>query len=138
MRDLYIRARAHTALTPGERALLKLIEGLLCAGVVAALPVISGALGHSGVHWADVARTALAAGSVAALLALAKYAKAHGDPLLGDALAGVATDLTPNPSPVGEGSRRVLDAGLSDASAGDGIPVEAGIPAQPPEARQTA
>ncbi|MGH2484647.1 MAG: hypothetical protein ACRDHE_01415 [Ktedonobacterales bacterium] len=111
MRNLFARARANVTLSPGERALLKLIEGLLCAVVVAALPALAGALGHNGVLWSDVARTALAAGAVAVLLALAKYAKAHGDPALGDALAKGA-------------------AGLSDAAAGDGSPGTAAVPAQ--------
>ena len=112
MHSLFARARANMTLTPGERALLKLIEGLLCAGVVAALPALAGALGHNGVHWSDVARTALAAGAVAVLLALAKYAKAHGDPALGYALAKGA-------------------AGLSDAAAGDGTPASPASPASP-------
>lgn len=133
MRDLYARARANVTLTPGERALLKLLEGLLCAGVVAALPIVAGALGHAGVQWSDVGRTALAAGSVAALLALAKYLKAHGDPALGDSLAALAGDLTSSGSaPVREGSAKVAGTGLSDASAGDGsVPESAPVPVLP-------
>ena len=80
--DLLGRARAGMALTPAERALLRLAEGLLCAGLVAAAPVIAQALGRQGVIWGDVARAALAAGATAILLALAKYARAQGDPPL--------------------------------------------------------
>lgn len=91
--SLLARARAYAPLTPGERALLRLIEGLACAALVAALPVVADALGHGPVRWDDVARTALAAAAVAVLLALAKYAHAQGDPALGTALEEVATAL---------------------------------------------
>lgn len=80
--DLLQRARARAALTPAERALLRLAEGLLCAGLVAAAPIIAQALGQQSVNWSDVARAALAAAATAILLALAKYAHAQGDPPL--------------------------------------------------------
>lgn len=95
---LFARARAYAPLTPGERALLRLIEGLTCAALVAALPVVASALGHGPVRWDDVARTVLAAAAVAVLLALAKYARAQGDPALGTALAEVAGALNPHPA----------------------------------------
>ncbi|HEX2348925.1 MAG TPA: hypothetical protein VHI51_10880 [Ktedonobacterales bacterium] len=79
---LWRRARAYAALTPGERALLRLAEGLLCAGLVAALPVIAAALGHQPINWSDLGRAALAAAATAMLLALNKYLRAHGDPPL--------------------------------------------------------
>lgn len=78
--NLWRRALAHAALTPGERALLRLAEGLFCAGLVAALPIIAEALGQQSVNWSDVGRAALAAAATAALLALNKYVRAHGDP----------------------------------------------------------
>lgn len=80
MARLFAQARNHALLAPGERALLKLIEGLACAALVAALPIVASALGHGGVNWSDVGRTALAAGATAALMALIKYCKAWGDP----------------------------------------------------------
>jgi hypothetical protein len=86
MGQLLQRARRHEPLTPGERAFLRLIEGLVCTALVAALPVVADALGSAGVNWTDVGRAALAAAAVAVLLALAKYARAQGDPALGDAL----------------------------------------------------
>ncbi len=86
MGQLLQRARRHEPLTPGERAFLRLIEGLACTALVAALPVVADALGSTGVNWADIGRAALAAAAVAVLLALAKYARAQGDPALGDAL----------------------------------------------------
>lgn len=86
MSSIFSRAHLHANLTPAERALLKLIEGLACAALVAALPILSSALANGPVNWPDVVRAALAAAAVAVLLALSKYAKAHADPALGDTL----------------------------------------------------
>ena len=124
MGNLVQRAQRYEALTPSERAILKLAEGLICSAVVAALPVIAQALGQGGVHWSDALHTALAAASVAALLALSKYAKAHGDPPPAAASTG-AEHLTLAPSvsiaPAASMSSVSLVAdGLSDL-AGDGI-----------------
>ena len=80
--SLWSRSRAYAALTPGERALLRLLEGLLCAGVVAALPIIAEALSQQPVNWSALGRAALAAVATAMLLALNKYLRAHGDPPL--------------------------------------------------------
>jgi hypothetical protein len=93
MRTLFARSRAYAPLTPAERALLRLLEGLLCAALVAALPILADALSRASVNWGDVARTALAAAAVAILLALAKYARAHGDPALGAVLTAGAAIL---------------------------------------------
>lgn len=82
MLRLFAQARGRMALAPADRALLKLIEGLACAALVAALPIIADALGRGDINWADVGHTALAAGATAALLALLKYCKAWGDPPL--------------------------------------------------------
>lgn len=82
MVKLFTQARSYALLAPAERALLKLIEGLACAALVAALPIVADALGRGEVNWSDVGRAALAAGATAALLALLKYCKAYGDPPL--------------------------------------------------------
>jgi hypothetical protein len=95
---LFGRARAYAPLTPAERAVLRLLEGLACTALVAALPIVAQALAHGAVNWPDVGRAALAAGAVAVLLALAKYARAHGDPALGDALAASVSALDPPPA----------------------------------------
>lgn len=79
---LFTQARNHASLAPAERALLKLIEGMACAALVAAMPIVADALGRGSVNWGDVGRAALAAGATAALLALIKYCKAHSDPPL--------------------------------------------------------
>ena len=91
--NLFARARAYTNLTPAERALLKLVEGLICAALVAALPIVAQALGRGGVDWSAIARAALAAASVAVLMALTKYARAQSDPTLPSALASAGADL---------------------------------------------
>ncbi len=78
--SLWRRAQTYAGLTPAERALLRLVEGLLCAGMVAALPIIADALSQQAVNWTDVGRAALAAAATAMLLALNKYLRAHGDP----------------------------------------------------------
>ena len=82
MINLLRRAASYAPLTAGERAVLRLLEGLLCAGLVAMAPVVAQALAQQQVIWADTLRAALAAGGVAVMLALSKYARAHGDPML--------------------------------------------------------
>ena len=91
--NIFARARAYTNLTPAERALLKLVEGLICAALVAALPVVAEALGRGGLDWPAILRAALAAASVAILMALTKYARAQSDPTLATALASAGAPL---------------------------------------------
>ena len=86
MRNLYSRAANYQSLTPFERALLRLVEGLVCTALVAALPIVANALASTSIDWGNVLRAALAAGAVAVLLALVKYARAHADPVLAGAL----------------------------------------------------
>ena len=90
---VFAKARAHESLTPAQRAFLKLVEGFIIAGVVAALPVLSLALGQADVNWAVVGRVALGTFATAALMAAVKYLKAQGDPPLADALTTVAGDV---------------------------------------------
>lgn len=45
-------------------------------------PVVAHTLAQQQVSWSDTLRAALAAGAVAVLLALSKYARVHGDPAL--------------------------------------------------------
>ena len=91
--NIFARARAYASLTPAERALLKLIEGLICAALVAALPIVAEALGRGSVDWSAIPRAALAAASVAILMALTKYARAQADPELASALASAGASL---------------------------------------------
>lgn len=89
--SIWRRARAYATLTPGERALLRLVEGLFCAGLVAALPILADALSQQSVNWSAVGRTALAAATTAILLALNKYLSARSDP-------PAPSDAAPRPS----------------------------------------
>ena len=79
-RNLFARAAQRQTLTPAERALLRLAEGLAATALVAALPIVAQALSDGTMDWGNVVRTALAAAAVAVLLALVKYARAFGDP----------------------------------------------------------
>jgi hypothetical protein len=118
MFSLFCRARAYSSLTPAERALLTLLEGLACAALVAALPIVAAVLSHGAVNWPDVARAALAAAAVATLLALATYAKAHGDPTLGDILAAAASSIRVPTEPLPSGGPPASDQAPSgDVSA---------------------
>jgi hypothetical protein len=69
-RNLFARAAQQQTLTPAERALLRLVEGL--------------------------AATALVAAAVAVLLALVKYARAFGDPPL-EGTGVAASSVTSEP-----------------------------------------
>lgn len=79
---LFQAAAAYLPLTPAQRALLKLVEGLLCTALVAALPIVAPILSGQSVNWADAGRAALAAAGTAILMAVLKYVKAHADPAL--------------------------------------------------------
>ena len=81
------RARAYQSLTPTERALLRLLEGLayvaLVGGITDAAQYLATPAGAGGaIDWAAVGRVCLAGATVATLMALAKYFKAHSDPAL--------------------------------------------------------
>ncbi|MBF6589406.1 MAG: hypothetical protein IVW57_02605 [Ktedonobacterales bacterium] len=85
------RARARLPLTPGERALLKLAQGLLVSGVIAALLTAGHALESDGpVAWRRVVLASAVAALVAVLNALAKYYRAQGDTPISEALAYLA------------------------------------------------
>lgn len=79
---LFALARAYQSLSPAQRAVLRLVEGLVITAVVAAMPIVADALSRNTVNWADVARAAVAAGATAVGMAILKYAKAHADPAL--------------------------------------------------------
>lgn len=85
------KARGNLNLTPAERALLKLAEGALVAGAIAALPVVAQALATQRIDWAQALRTAVATFAVAGLLAATKYLKAQNDPPL--ATTATATSI---------------------------------------------
>jgi hypothetical protein len=47
--ELFRRAAQYQPLNPVERALLRLVEGLICTALVAALPMLADALIHNDV-----------------------------------------------------------------------------------------
>lgn len=110
MANLLARARRYEQLAPLERAALRLVEGLFYVALVGAATAgaqyLAGPAGAGlgAIDWATVARVCLAGGAVAALLALAKYFKAHGDPALGEALGTLAQRVGQEEASQGQGS----------------------------------
>jgi hypothetical protein len=85
MFGLLQRARLYANLTPGERALLKIVEGLIVsaaiAGIVAALPAVS-TQNLAAINWMAVGSVFVAAAGKTLYDGVAKYFKAFGDPPL--------------------------------------------------------
>lgn len=92
MFSLFAQSRAGANLSPGQRALLKLIQGFVIAGIVAAWPVISQALAQQTIDWPQLLRNAGYAFAVAFFMAIYKYCSAQGDPPL-QPLANAALDV---------------------------------------------
>lgn len=95
--SIFSRAAAGLSLSPAARALLRLIDGLIVAALVTALPVIAQLLANrldaGAVDWRQMATLALASLAFAFLMALAKYAKAQGDAPLADVATHVADSV---------------------------------------------
>ena len=91
MFSVFAKSAAHQNLSPAARAFLKLIEGCVIAGVVAALPVLAMALGQATPDWPGIGRIALGTFATAALMAAVKYCKAQGDPPLAQPVSQVLT-----------------------------------------------
>ena len=85
MLSLLQRAHFYENLTPGERALLKIIEGLLVsaviAGLVAAFPLLS-TQNVASINWTAVLSVFVAATGKTLYDGVSKYFKAFGDPPL--------------------------------------------------------
>jgi hypothetical protein len=113
MANIWTRARRYEQLTPGERAALRLIEGLIYVALVGAATAGAQYLaspagsGLGAIDWATVARVCIAGAAVALLMALAKYFKAHGDPALGDALGALSAQIA-SPSPLANAPKPTL------------------------------
>jgi uncharacterized membrane protein len=93
--NLFSLARAGVNLTPGQRAILRLVEGVIVAAAVAALPVVAQFLAGADLahlDYAALARYSVGAFLVALIMAVMKYAKAHGDPALVATLDPVAAN----------------------------------------------
>src|SRR5260370_22354707 len=97
MANIWTRARRYEQLTPGERAALRLIEGLIYVALVGAatagaqyLASPAGAQylaspagsGPGVIDWATVGRVCIAGPAGARLVALAKYFKTPSHPTL--------------------------------------------------------
>jgi hypothetical protein len=87
--SIFAKASKGLNLFPAERALLKLVEGFVIAGIVAVLPVLSLLLGQANIDWTAVGRIALGTFATAALMAAVKYLKAQRDMPLAEPLAAV-------------------------------------------------
>lgn len=85
--SMLARARAGLNLTPGERALLRLGELCVIAGLVSALPIVAEALAQQPINWTLTLQTAISAFGVAALGCLVKWLKAQADAPLAPAAA---------------------------------------------------
>ena len=85
MLSLLRRAHFYADLTPGERALLKIIEGLIVsaviAGLVAAFPLLS-TQNVASINWTSVLSVFVAAAGKTLYDGVSKYFKAFGDPSL--------------------------------------------------------
>lgn len=96
--NIFAKASAGLPLTPAQRAFLRLLEGFFMTGFVVAVQTFALYSSEGYVDWANVAHTALIAGAVAFLLAVAKYYKSHGDVLvstLASTAAGALESATP-------------------------------------------
>lgn len=127
--NIFQKAAAGVNLTPGQRAFLKLVEGLAVAFLVAAAPVVADALSsHGTVVWSDALRTALAAGAVAVILSIIKYAKAHGDSPLIQPLLGVLQSAADRLTEANGLNEPVIEAEI-DGTSDEPQPPDDGAPA---------
>jgi hypothetical protein len=117
--SIFTKGRQGLNLTPAERALLKLVEGFVVAGIVAALPVLSMLLGQANVDWTAIGRIALGTFATAALMAAVKYLKAQRDMPLAEPIAAVLT---------GAAQQVAARTGLNDAKTGVVWPSLSGAP----------
>jgi len=85
MFSLLARARLYANLTPGERALIKIIEGMIVsailAGLVAAFPLLS-TQDVAAIKWPAVLSVFVAAAFKTLYDGVSKYWKSFGDPPL--------------------------------------------------------
>ena len=127
--NVFAQARNNFNLAPRQRAFLKLGEGVIVAGIVAALPIISQALAAQSIDWSLVLRTAAATFSVAVLLAITKYLKAQNDPPLTTVATTIAQSVVSDiPRWAGIPSFDVVPTAASNGAAdgsGPAAPTEA-------------
>lgn len=100
--SLFARARAGLALSPAERAFLKLIQSAAIAALVSLLPAVASALASGSVDWQAVAATAIATFSTAIAHAILKFFTAQADgtpPPPANITGGVAAVPAAPPAP---------------------------------------
>lgn len=103
--SLFARARAGLALSPAERAFLKLVQSAVIAALVSLLPAVASALASGSVDWQAVAATAIATFSTAIAHAILKFftAQADGNPAPPTNITGgVATLAASAPAPAAD------------------------------------
>lgn len=98
--SLFARARAGLALSPAERAFLKLIQSAVIAALVSLLPAVASALAAGNVNWQAVGATAIATFATAIAHAILKFftAQADGNPLPPQNITGGVANVTPDAS----------------------------------------
>jgi hypothetical protein len=106
--SMFQRAWSGANLLPVERAFLKLLEGCVLAGLVAALPVLAQLQANQPISWPAMARQAWPLFAVAALMALVKWLKAQND-----------TPLAPLAAPAAALVTQLAQSIETQASAGD-------------------
>lgn len=100
--NIFQKAQQGLNLTPGQRAFLKLVDGLVIAAILAAIPIVGSAvstrLREGNIDWTAIALFALGTFGSAFAAAVVKYCKAHMDnPLavvVGQAAQSVEDRLT--------------------------------------------
>lgn len=91
---IFSRARQNLALTPAERSLLKLLQGLVITFVVAICTQVSALAATGGLSFDHNTLLLLAGSGVAAVLtALHKLSSASGDPLLAAVVGAVESEV---------------------------------------------
>lgn len=134
---LFTRARLNLNLTPAERALLRLLEGMLIGAVVAGaqavLPLLNDAAlaAPENIAWGSALHTFMAAFVAALILAARKYLAAQADPALP---AGSGPSATAAASPDG----LTNDVKAGDYPPGLGSAEEMGLPVTSDQQQQAA
>lgn len=134
---LFARARLNLNLTPAERALLRLLEGMLIGAVVAGaqavLPLLNDAAlaAPENIAWGSALHTFMAAFVAALILAARKYLAAQADPALP---AGSGPSATAAASPDG----LTNDVKAGDYPPGLGSAEEMGLPVTSDQQQQAA
>lgn len=122
--NIFAQAANNQPLTPAQRAFLKLVEGFFLSALLVAGQTFFQYAAVGAVDWQAALHTALIAGAVAFLLAVAKYYKSHGDPLIG-ALADTAAQAIESANPT---LYNRAEAGAAPAAPAANVTVTASTP----------